>query len=61
MEFELEMQIDTYVESHMRRKVREVVKDLEKQGYLVVSVDNNAIRYFDRSMNRGSYPLCLIE
>lgn len=61
MDVELELQIDTYVDKDKRHKVKAEVERLDRKGYLITSVDNLAIRGFDRNMNRFSVPLCLIE
>lgn len=62
MRAEIETQVKAYVEDEAKRKkVMEMVDWLDKKGCLIMSVDNLAIRYLDRNMNKCSYPLTLIE
>lgn len=55
-----EAQIEALEES-VRPKVTKYVLKMIKIGFVITSVDNIAIRYFNRSMNLSAYPINMIE
>lgn len=58
---DIKKRIEAYVKPERQQVVIDWVAWMENKGYLIVEVDNLAIRYFDRNMNKCSCPLLLIE
>ena len=58
---EIDNRIKSYVDLEKDQKlVREVVRELIRSGYIIMDIDNVAVRTLNRNMDNRAYPLYTI-